>query len=324
MKAILCVKAGSPETLEIADIPVPKPDRGEVLVDVAFAALNFFDTLIIQGKYQTKPAFPFSPSGEVSGIVAEVGEDVSGFRPGDRVCGHLGYNGAREKAIVKAEKLARVPNDFPLEKAAGLFITYGTTIHALEDRARLKSGETLAVLGAAGGTGLAAIEIGKAMGARVIACASSKEKLEFCKRHGADELIDYSDVNLKTALKSLTGDKGVDIIYDPVGGELGEFALRAMAWEGRYLVIGFAGGEITKMPLNLTLLKGCEIVGVLFGEYVRRHPQKLTKQIEQLMEWVKDGRVSAHADKIYPFSEVREAFAQLSGRKAMGKILLKP
>lgn len=324
MKAILCLEPGPPEALKLSAMPDPKPGAGEVVVDVAFAALNFFDTLIVQGKYQTKPEFPFSPAGECSGVVAETGARVTGFKKGDRVAGHLGYGCAREKVVIPQERLAKVPDGLELEKAAGLFVTYGTTIHALQDRARMKSGETLAVLGAAGGTGVAAIELGKIFGARVIACASSPEKLAFCKKHGADELIDYSKEDLKERLKALTGGNGVDVVYDPVGGKLGEAALRSLAWEGRYLVVGFAGGEITKMPLNLTLLKGCEIAGVFWGEYIRRNPKQLRKQIEALMSWVKEGRVSAYVDKIYPFTDAASAFARLSGRQAMGKVLLKP
>lgn len=324
MKAILCLEPGPPEALKLSGMPDPKPGAGEVVVDVAFAALNFFDTLIIQGKYQTKPEFPFSPAGECSGVVAETGAGVTGFKKGDRVAGHLGYGCAREKVVIPQKRLAKVPDGLELEKAAGLFVTYGTTIHALQDRARMKSGETLAVLGAAGGTGVAAIELGKIFGARVIACASSPEKLAFCKKHGADELIDYSKEDLKERLKALTGGNGVDVVYDPVGGKLGEAALRSLAWEGRYLVVGFAGGEITKMPLNLTLLKGCEIAGVFWGEYIRRNPKQLRKQIEALMSWVKEGRVSAYVDKIYPFTDAASAFARLSGRQAMGKVLLRP
>lgn len=324
MKAILCLEPGPPEALKLSAMPDPKPGAGEVVVDVAFAALNFFDTLIVQGKYQTKPEFPFSPAGECSGVVAETGARVTGFKKGDRVAGHLGYGCAREKVVIPQERLAKVPDGLELEKAAGLFVTYGTTIHALQDRARMKSGETLAVLGAAGGTGVAAIELGKIFGARVIACASSPEKLAFCKKHGADELIDYSKEDLKERLKALTGGNGVDVVYDPVGGKLGEAALRSLAWEGRYLVVGFAGGEITKMPLNLTLLKGCEIAGVFWGEYIRRNPKQLRKQIEALMSWVKEGRVSAYVDKIYSFTDAASAFARLSGRQAMGKVLLRP
>jgi len=324
MKAILCLQPGPPESLKLTEMPDPRPGKGEVVVDVAFAALNFFDTLIVEYKYQTKPEFPFSPSGECSGVVAEAGEGVTEFKPGDRVCGHMGYGCAREKAVFPAARLAKVPDGLPLEKAAGLFVTYGTTIHALQDRAHIKPGDTLAILGASGGVGLAAIELGKVFGARVIACASSPEKLLFCKQHGADELIDYSKEDLKERLRALTGGKGVDVVYDPVGGKLGEAALRALTWGGRYLVIGFAGGEITKMPLNLTLLKGCDIVGVFWGEFIRRNPAQLRKQIEELMLWIREGRVSAHVDKIYPFPQVTEAFARLSGRQAMGKVLLKP
>nr|HMN52147.1 NADPH:quinone oxidoreductase family protein [Xanthobacteraceae bacterium] len=248
MKAVLCVRYGGPEALEIRDIPEPVAGKGEVVVKIAAAALNFFDTLIIQGKYQYKPDMPFSPASEFSGTVESVGEGVTGFKPGDRVIGNIPTGAAREKIAVPARALISVPDGLELEKGAGLIVTYGTTIHALKDRAKLKPGETLAVLGASGGVGLAAVELGKVLGAKVIACASSPEKLAFAKQHGADELIDYSKEDLKERLKTLTNGKGVDVIYDPVGGDFAEAALRSIAWEGRFLVIGFAAGEIPQNP----------------------------------------------------------------------------
>jgi len=324
MKAVLCRRPGSPETLELADLPDPVPGKGEVVVDIAAAALNFFDTLIIAGKYQFKPEFPFSPAAEFSGTISAVGPGVTGFAVGDKVCGHLGFGAAREKLAIAAERLVPVPPSLDLDRAAGLFVTYGTTIHALQDRAKLKAGETLAVLGAAGGTGLAAIELGKVLGARVIACASSPDKLEFCRKHGADEVIDYSKEDLKDRLRELTGGKGADVIYDPVGGPYAEPALRSTAWEGRFLVIGFAAGEIPKIPLNLVLLKGCQIVGVFWGDFTRRHPERLHAQVRDLLKWVQEGRLSAYVDAVYPFARAAEAMRAIGARKIKGKVLLKP
>lgn len=324
MKAILCTQAGPAETLSLADIPDPKPGTGEVVVDIAFAALNFFDTLIIQGRYQVKPEFPFSPAAEFSGVVSAVGASVSGFKIGDRVCGHCGFGAAREKIAVAAGRLVKVPDGLDLERAAGLLVTYGTTLHALRDRAKIQPGETLAVLGASGGVGLAAIELGKILGARVIACASSPAKLAFCKQHGADELLDYSKEDLKVRLRALTNGEGVDVVYDPVGGKYAEPAVRATAWEGRYLVIGFAAGEIPKIPLNLLLLRGSAALGVSWGQYTRRDPERFRKQIGEMLGWVKDGKLSPHIDHIFPLAEAKDAFAAISGRKVMGKVLLKP
>jgi NADPH:quinone reductase len=324
MKAVLCRRFGPPETLELADLPDPVPGKGEVVVDVAAAALNFFDTLIIAGKYQHKPEFPFSPAAEFSGTVSAVGPGVSGFKVGDKVCGHTGFGAAREMLAISIERLVPVPPALDLDRAAGLFVTYGTALHALQDRAKIKPGETLAVLGAAGGTGLAAIEVGKVLGARVIACASSQDKLEFCRKHGADEVIDYAKEDLKERLRELTGGKGADVVYDPVGGPYAEPALRSTAWEGRFVVIGFAAGEIPKIPLNLPLLRGFDIVGVFWGEFTRRHPERLRAEIKDLLKWVNEGRLSAHVDAIYPFARAAEAFAAIGARKVKGKVLLKP
>jgi NADPH2:quinone reductase len=324
MKAVLCVRHGGPEVLELRDIPDPVAGKGEVVVKIAAAALNFFDTLIIAGKYQYKPELPFSPAAEFSGTVEAVGEGVTGFKPGDRVCGNLPTGAAREKISVPARALIHVPEALELEKAAGLIITYGTTIHALKDRAKLKAGETLAVLGASGGVGLAAIELGKVIGAKVIACASSPEKLDFAKQHGADEVVDYSKEDLKERLKELTGGKGVDVIYDPVGGPYAEPALRSIAWEGRYLVIGFAAGEIPKIPLNLALLKGCDIVGVFWGDFARRNPEANKKHLDEIVQLASEGRLSAHLDARYKFDKAIDAFQAIAQRKVKGKIVLVP
>jgi NADPH2:quinone reductase len=324
MKAVLAKAFGGPETLVLEDLPEPRPGPGEVVVEVRAAALNFFDTLIIQGRYQYKPDFPFSPGAEASGIVTALGEGVSGWAEGDRVIAHLGWGACRERVVIKAERLVRIPDGVSDEQAAGLTVTYGTSLHALKDRARLKTGETLAVLGAAGGVGLSAVELGKLMGARVIACASSPDKLDLARRHGADLALDYSAEDLKDGLKRLTESRGVDVIYDPVGGDLAEPALRAIAWEGRYLVIGFAGGEIPKIPLNLLLLKGCDVQGVFWGAFVERDPAGHAANMADLLAWVAQGKLSAHVDAVYPLDRTAEALQVIARREAKGKILVRP
>jgi NADPH2:quinone reductase len=324
MKAILCTGPCTPDELEFADIPDPVAGPGEVIVKVAIAALNFFDTLIIAGKYQTKPPLPFSPSAEFAGIVESVGAGVTGYAPGERVMGHIGYGAARERVIARPEQLVKLPDALDFERAAGLTVTYGTTYHALKDRAQLKPGETLAVLGAAGGTGLAAIELGKLMGARVIACASSASKLAFANKHGADATIDYAKEDLKEELKRLTGDKGVDVIYDPVGGSLSEAALRAIAWEGRFLVVGFAAGDIPKLPLNLVLLKSCDVRGVYWGAWLAREPKAHEANMRDIVQWCADGKLSAHVHAVYPLAQTAQALKDIAARKVMGKALLRP
>jgi NADPH2:quinone reductase len=324
MKALLCVRHGPPEEMEIQEIAEPTAGRGEVVVAVAAAALNFFDTLVIAGRYQVKPPFPFSPAAEFAGTVTAVGEGVTRFKPGERVAGYMGFGAARAKVAAPEAQLMHVPDGFPLEKAAGLFVTYGTTIHALKDRARLKAGETLAVLGATGGAGLAALELGRAMGARVIACASSADKLEFARAHGAADAIDYAKEDLKERLRALTGGKGVDVIYDPVGGPYAEAALRSIAWQGRFLVVGFAAGEIPKIPLNLLLLKGCDVLGVFWGEFIRRAPETQRANMAEVLALARDGKISAHVDAVYPLERWSEAFHAIAGRKVKGKVVLKP
>lgn len=324
MKALLCKHYGGPDDLTIADIAEPVAGSGEAVVDVKAAALNFFDTLIIAGKYQTKPDMPFSPAAEFAGVVASVGPGVTSVKTGDRVLGYLGYGAARERVVAKADRLVPIPDTLDFDRAAGLCVTYGTTMHALKDRANLRGGETLAVLGASGGVGLAAVELGKAMGARVIACASSDEKLAFAKKHGADECIDYSTDDLKEALRRVTGGKGVDVIYDPVGGPYAEPALRSIAWKGRFLVVGFAAGEIPKIPLNLALLKGCDIVGVFWGSFVQRDPAGHIANTKQIVDWVAAGKLSAHVQAAYPLADAAIALKALAARKVMGKIVLNP
>jgi NADPH2:quinone reductase len=324
LKAVLCVELGGPEALRFEDLPDPEPGPDEVAVDVAFAALNFFDTLIIAGKYQSKPALPFSPGGEMAGVVSAVGARVEGLAVGDRVAGYLGHGCCREKIVARPDQLTLAPEELGLDRAAGLIITYGTTLHALADRGELKPGETLAVLGASGGVGVAAVEIGKLLGARVIACASSAEKLAFAKERGADELVDYSREDLKTRLKELTDGRGVDVAYDPVGGDFAEAAVRALAWRGRHLVIGFAAGDIPKLPLNLPMLKGADVRGVFWSAHAEREPAACRAELARLFDWAADGEISAHVDAVLPLAETAGAIARIKRREAKGKILVRP
>jgi NADPH2:quinone reductase len=324
MKAVLCTRFGTPDELELADLPEPQAGPGEALVRVKAAALNFFDTLIIAGKYQHKPPFPFSPASEFAGTVERVGAGVTGIAPGDRVMGAIGWGAAREYVAVAAEQLVKVPAKLDFERAAGLTVTYGTTLYALRERADLKPGETLAVLGASGGTGLAAIEIGKIMGARVIACASSDEKLTFARAHGADETVNYAGEDLRAALKRLGGEHGIDVVYDPVGGAYAEPAVRSLAWLGRYLVVGFAAGEIPKIPLNLALLKSCDIRGVSWGTWTKREPHGQKALMTDIVQWCAQGKLSAHVHAVYPLREIAAALQAIAERKVMGKIVLHP
>jgi NADPH2:quinone reductase len=324
MKALLCTHLGGPDDLELKDIPDPVAGPGEAVVRVHAAALNFFDTLIIAGKYQTKPALPFSPAAEFAGVVEAVGVGVTSAKAGDRVLAYVGYGAARERVVVKAEQLVPLPDAVDFDRAAGLCVTYGTTLHALKDRARLKTSESLAVLGASGGVGLAAVELGKLMGARVIACASSDDKLDFVRKHGADACINYARDDLKETLRTLTDGRGADVIYDPVGGAFAEAALRSIAWEGRFLVVGFAAGEIPKLPLNLVLLKGCDVQGVFWGSFVQREPDKHRANTAQLLAWCAEGKLSSHVHATYPLQDAAKALKDIAARKVMGKVLLKP
>ena len=323
MKALLCTRLGGPEDLEIADLPDPVPGPGEAVVRVTLAALNFFDTLIIAGRYQVKPDLPFSPGGEACGVIEALGTDVSGFAVGDRVIVHQKFGTCRERIAVGVVHLTRVPDGVSDEQAAGLTITYGTSLHALRDRARLQPGETLAVLGASGGVGLAAVELGAIMGARVIACASSLEKLAMARAHGATMTVDYAADNLREALRRLTDGQGVDVIYDPIGGDYAEPALRSLGWKGRYLVIGFAAGDIPRIPLNLALLKGIDIQGVHWGVFVEREPEAHAENQAQLLAWVAQGRLTAKVHGVYPLADYAEALGILKRREAVGKVLLR-
>jgi NADPH:quinone reductase len=324
MKALLCTRYGTADDLEFADLPDPVAGPGEAVVRIAAAALNFFDTLIIAGKYQTKPEMPFSPSAEFAGTVESVGPGVTAVKAGDRVLAYTRYGAARQRIAIDARKLIKIPDELDFDRAAGLCVTYGTTLHALKDRARLARGETLAVLGASGGVGLAAVELGKLMGARVIACASSAEKLSFARQHGADDIIDYGAEDLKEALRRVTQGNGADVIYDPVGGAYAEAALRSIAWLGRFLVVGFAAGEIPKLPLNLVLLKGCDVLGVFWGSWMERNPQGHRANTEQLIAWCADGKLSSHVHAVYPLDQAAAAFKAIASRQVMGKVILRP
>lgn len=324
MRAVMCRAFGPVDDLQVEDIDPPKPGPAQLRVSVESAGVNFPDTLIVQGRYQFKPPFPFSPGGEIAGRVIEVGDGVDGFSVGDRVVATMIWGGFAEEVLVEADQAVRLPEGVSTELAGGFPLTYGTGYHALVDRARLKPGETLAVLGASGGTGLSAVELGKVLGAKVIACASTDEKLELCKAHGADLILNYATEDLKKGLKALTDDRGVDVLFDPVGGSYAEPALRAMAWQGRYLVIGFASGEIPKVPLNLTLLKGCDIVGVFWGSFAARQPAENRAQLDTLLSHLAAGRLKPHIHKRYPLSDAKAALHDIAERRVMGKAIIAP
>ncbi|TYO88465.1 NADPH:quinone oxidoreductase family protein [Oceanicella actignis] len=324
MRAVICSEFGPPEKLAVQEVPVPEPGKGQVRIRVEGCGVNFPDTLIIEGKYQLRAEPPFSPGGEVAGVVDAVGEGVSGWSPGDPVIAMTGYGGFAEQILAPAAALMRRPESMDGVTAAGFSMTYGTSMHALKQRGRLQPGETLLVLGAGGGVGLAAVEIGKLMGAKVIAAASSEEKLEAARAAGADELLDYSDGEIKDKLKKLTGGNGVDVTYDPVGGDLFEQALRATAWKGRVLVIGFASGTIPKVPMNLPLLKGCDIVGVFWGAFRMREPEEDRRNFEQLFAWHAEGKLKPRVSHVLPLEQAPEALRMLMNRQAIGKIVLKP
>jgi NADPH2:quinone reductase len=324
VKAVVCQRHGPPESLVYEDVPSPTPGPGEVVVSMRAASVNFPDVLIIQNKYQFKPALPFSPGSELSGVVSAVGEGVTRVKPGDRVIAGTGYGAFAEDVKVAEARVLPMPDGMDFPTGASFILTYGTSDHALVDRGQLQAGETLLVLGAAGGVGLAAIEIAKAVGARVIACASTDEKLAVCREHGADEAINYTTEDLRERIKELTGGKGVDVVYDAVGGPYSEPALRSTAWRGRFLVVGFAAGEIPKIPLNLTLLKGCSIVGVFWGEFTRREPAQWLARYRQLGEWFREGRLRPHVSETMPLSRAADALQVMAERKVKGKIVLVP
>jgi NADPH2:quinone reductase len=322
VKAVLCKAYGPPESLVIEDVPSLEPGPGEVVIAVKAASVNFPDVLIIQNKYQVKPPLPFSPGSEVAGIVKAVGGGVTHVKPGDRVMAIIGYGAFAEEVKVEGRRVLPLPRGMDFESAAAFGLTYATSEHALVDRGALAAGETLLVLGAAGGVGIAAIEIGKALGARVIACASTDDKLAVCRAHGADETINYADEDLRERIKALTNGNGPDVIYDPVGGPYTEPALRSIAWRGRLLVVGFAAGDIPKIPLNLTLLKGCSIVGVYWGEFTRREPQRFAESIQRLGRWYADGKLKPHISATFPLERAADALTKMANREVVGKVVL--
>jgi NADPH2:quinone reductase len=322
MKAILCNKFGTPDTLEYKEIETPSPKNDEILIAVKACSVNFPDTLIIQGKYQFRPEFPFSPGSDVAGFVEKVGENVTHLKVGDEVVGFIPFGGFAEKAIVKAKDCFPKPKGMSMVNASAFLLAYGTSYHALKDRANLQKGETVLILGASGGVGLTALELAKLMGAKVIAAASTDEKLALCKQFGADEVINYTKESLKDRVKEITNGKGVDVIYDPVGGHYSELALRAIAWKGRHLVIGFANGEIPKIPINLTLLKGASIVGVFWGAFAQKEPKESLENIKQLLTWFAKGDLKPHIDKTYSLQNAPKALEAMMQRKTKGKIVI--
>lgn len=322
MKAVLCKAFGPPEDLVLEDVAVPEPGPGEVLVDVHASALNFPDVLMIAGKYQSQPPFPFSPGGELAGTVAALGEGANRFKVGDRVFGGTGHGGFVEQIAAPEAVLRPMPDKMDFIQASGITTTYGTSYYALKQRAALQPGETLLVTGAAGGVGLAAVELGKAMGARVIAAASSAEKLAAAKAAGADELVDYSDGDLKDKVKALTGGKGVDVIYDPVGGALFDQCMRSIGWYGRVLVIGFAAGDIPRVPINLILLKSCQVVGVFYGSWSARFRAEADANFDEILELYQAGKIDPLIGRTYPLEQSAEAMRCLSERRAIGKVVV--
>jgi len=322
MKAVLCKQFGPPDSLVIEDLPSPKAGAGEAVISVKAASLNFPDVLIIQNKYQFKPPLPFSPGSELAGVVKEVGTGVANVRPGDKVIAFTTYGAFAEEVKTEAARLLPLPEGMDFASGAAFLLTYGTSDHALRDRAGLKAGETLLVLGAAGGVGLAAIEIGKALGARVIACASSEEKLAVCRDHGADAAINYAAEDLRERIKAVTEGRGVDVVYDAVGGAYTEPAFRSLAWRGRLLVVGFAAGEIPKLPLNLALLKGASVVGVFWGDFTRREPRAFADSVRQLGAWFSEGKLRPHVSQTFPLEKAVEALKLMAARQVKGKVVL--
>ncbi len=322
MRAVLCKELGLPEKLVVEEVPSPTAGKGQVVLSVKACGVNFPDTLIIQGKYQFKPELPFSPGGEVAGVVKEVGEGVTSVKPGDRVIASSTWGGFAEELVVEADRTIPMPEAMDFVPASAFVLTYGTSYHALKDRGQLQAGETLLVLGASGGVGISAIQIGKMMGARVIAAASTSQKLQVCKDNGADEVINYAEEDLRARIKGLTSGKGVDVIYDPVGGPYSELALRDMAWNGRFLVVGFAAGEIPKVPLNLTLLKGCSIVGVYWGAFTRKEPENNKRNNEELLQFFVEGKVKPHIYATYPLEEAARALNDVMHKRVSGKAVL--
>lgn len=327
MRAVTCEAWGSPDTLRVTDMALPAPGPGQVRVRVHVASVNFPDALMVAGKYQLRPAFPFSPGSEFAGTVTATGEGVTAPRVGDRVAGTADFGAYAEEVLADARHLVVLPadtGDEELELAGSFLLTYGTSWHALKDRAQAQPGETLLVLGAGGGVGVAAVELGRRMGLRVIAAASSEAKREAARSRGADEALDSTDPAFRERLKALTGGRGVDIVYDPVGGDMTETALRSLAWRGRHLVVGFAAGDIPKLPANLLLLKGASLVGVFWGEFVRREPAASAANTRELLAWLREGALRPLVSRRYPLSQAPAALEALLAREAVGKLVVLP
>lgn len=324
MRAVRIHELTGPSALRIDEVPEPTAGPGQVVIEVKACGVNFPDVLLTRGRYQFKPAPPFAPGGEAAGIVRAVGPGVTSVAPGDRVAATLLYGAFAEQVCVPELAVVKLPDGVGFEVGAATLLTYATTYHALADRAALQPGDTLLVLGAAGGVGIAAVELGALMGARVIAAASSDDKLAFCRAHGAAEVINYAREDLKERVKALTGGDGVDVVYDPVGGAWSEPALRGTAWQGRYLVVGFASGEIPKIPLNLVLLKGCQIVGVFWGAFAQREPARNREHATKILAWVEAGKLAPAVDAVLPFAQAGEALARLERREVKGKLVLTP
>jgi NADPH:quinone reductase len=322
LRALLCRELGSRDGLRIESIREPTPAADEAIIEVRAAGLNFFDTLIVAGRYQFKPELPFSPGAEIAGRVVETGEALSHITPGDRVMAFIGWGGLREKVAVKAQSIIALPQGVSDEAAAALQVTYGTAYHALHDRGDLKEGESLVVLGAAGGTGQAAVELGKILGARVIAAASNREKLEFCRAIGADEVINSGSEDVKERIRELTGGRGADVIFDPVGGALTEAAFRAIGWGGRHLIVGFAAGDIPRLPLNLPLLKSASLVGIFWGEHARRDPDRHRSDMAYLLGLLQAKRINPHIYRIYALEDAKQALNDISDRRIKGKAVI--
>jgi len=324
MKAVRCHSYGPPENLIVEEVQSPQPGPVEVLISVQASGVNFFDTLSIQGKYQTQAEFPYSPGSEVAGVVKEIGENVSEFQVGDRVFGSPNYGGFAQESVIPSENVMRLPRELEFDTAAALLVTYGTSYHALFDRGTLVADETVLVLGAAGGVGIAAVQLAKAAGATVIAAASTQEKLDFCIQHGADHVINYSTEDIRARIKEITGGKGVDIAFDPVGGDYAELAIRSLAWGGRFLVIGFTAGSIPKIPLNLPLLKGASIVGVYWGAFSQKWPQRDKANFDKMIEWLESGKINPVIHQKYPLAQTPKALQDILDRNVMGKLIINP
>ena len=324
MRAVLCRAFGPVEDLRIEEVADPVAGEGQIVIRIAACGINFFDGLAARGEYQTKPPFPFSPGGEVAGTVIAIGSGVSNFSVGDRVMAFSGFGGYAEQVAVPASVAVRIPDAMSFDDAAGFIIAYATSYHALKDRGQIRAGETLLVLGAAGGVGLTAVELGKAFGARVIAAASSDEKLALAKEYGADDLVNYATADLRESARALTGGRGVDVIYDPVGGKLAEGALRSIAPLGRYLVIGFASGDIPSVAYNQLLLRQASMVGVFWGNFSKAEPARNAENLAELVGWHAAGKLRPHISETYALEDFQTALGRVMSRQAKGKVLIRP